>query len=91
MFYSHGAAASAVLINGRQAEDGERLPRLYLYSGRPIPDYASVKTPEQSRAADRQLREAKAAVDIQRSALVRAGTTYRSAVRDYSVYCYDCN
>ena len=45
--------------------------RIFIYNGssgggRPIPDYASVKTPEEQGALDRQLREAKAAVDIQR-------------------------
>ena len=85
------AVAASVVMNGRPLTDGERPARIYIYSGRPIPDYASVKTPEQSRAADRQLREAKAAVDIQRSELVRADTLFRSAVRDYSVSCCDFN
>ena len=88
---SEQPAAVSVVMNGRPLTDGERPARIYIYSGRPIPDYASVKTPEQSRAADRQLREAKAAVDIQRSELVRADTLFRSAVRDYSVCCCDFN
>ena len=58
-----GNASSNHMTNGSQPN---AFTRLYLYSGRPIPDYTTVKTPEAKQAADLQLKEAKAAVDIQR-------------------------
>ena len=66
-YFSALSASSAVPSCVASAPNGGRI---FIYSGsgggRPIPDYASVKTPEEQHLLDRQLKEAKAAVDIQR-------------------------